>query len=182
MDEMDIDPQSSGSELPPGRDLIVTSMVRTWRVFMETATRLQNSLDDRLRQQEGLTLADYHLMVLLAEAPGHRMRMKELSRHMVFSPSRLSYQVGVLCKKGLLRRDAVPEDRRGLYATLTDEGMATFRHSSFGHFEHVYRLFINAIDSKDSDDLYRIMTTLADNLNRLEGALPSRAVARPDSA
>jgi hypothetical protein len=55
--------------------------------------RLEPWLDDDLRADNGLTLIDYRLLLLLAEAPQQRRRMSELADRMVFSRSRITYQV-----------------------------------------------------------------------------------------
>jgi len=54
------------------------------------SVRLETWLDEGLRADNGLTLTDYHLLLLLAEAPRHRLRMSELADRMVFSRSRIT--------------------------------------------------------------------------------------------
>ncbi|MBM7369022.1 MarR family winged helix-turn-helix transcriptional regulator [Gordonia hydrophobica] len=138
---------------------------RAWRLFIENSARIQTELDRRLRA-DGLCLADYHVLLLLHEAPDRRLRMNELSRAMVFSASRLSYQVATLCKRGWLRRENVAEDRRGSYAALTDAGAAAFESAARTHGDDVDELFFGAVSDDDAATLAQAMRALADHLDR----------------
>lgn len=136
-----------------------------WRLFIETSARLTTELDEQLRRDAQLTLADFHVLLLLSEAPGRRLRMKEIAQRMVFSPSRLTYQVDQLCKRGWLRREQAAEDRRGSYAILTDEGRAAFAAAGRGHGALVHRLFYDAFSPADGGELATLMRRLADHLD-----------------
>ncbi|EGD56374.1 MarR family winged helix-turn-helix transcriptional regulator [Gordonia neofelifaecis] len=140
---------------------------RAWRLFIENSARIQTELDRRLRA-DGLCLADYHVLLLLHEAPGRRLRMNELSRRMVFSPGRLSYQVATLCKRGWLRRESAPEDRRGSYAVLTDAGASAFESAARTHGDDVDELFFGGVSDHDAVALAGAMHALADHLDRIE--------------
>ena len=70
-----------------------TAQERAWRPYIEASLRLETKLDERLRETTGLTLMDYHVLMLLSEAPQHRLRMSELADKMVFSRSRITYQI-----------------------------------------------------------------------------------------
>ena len=154
-----------------------------WRRFIETSTRLSTTVDEQLRADSQMTLADYHLLLLLREAPGHRLRMKELSDRMVFSASRLTYQVDVLVRRGWLCREPVPGDRRGSYAVLTGDGLAAFTAAAEVHLRHVERLFVDAF----SDDDGRRLAALLDRLDRhldqqCDVHLPTAATTRSESS
>lgn len=60
---------------------------RGWRAYIEGSLRLITRLEEDLRPT-GLSLADYHVLVVLSEAPDRRLRMGELADRLVFSPSR----------------------------------------------------------------------------------------------
>lgn len=132
-----------------------------WRAFIETSARLHTDLDDELRRDAGLTLADYSILVQLSEADGQRLRMRDLAARMAFSSSRLSYQIDSMVKRGWLTRERVSSDRRGSYAALTPLGRSAFRKAAVGHLACVQRMFFDRIDDDDAADLLRIMTKLS---------------------
>src|SRR3954468_14661003 len=90
-----------------------------WRAFVESSWALHTRLEDDLRAATGLSMADYHVMVALSEAPGHRIRMGELAGRLVFSPSRVTYQISSMVKRGLVRKQSCAQDGRGQEAVLT---------------------------------------------------------------
>ena len=57
-----------------------------WQPFIETSAQIQTRLDEDLRRQHGLTLADYQVLLLLSHAPQQRLRMSEIADAMLGSP------------------------------------------------------------------------------------------------
>lgn len=144
------------------------SKAQAWRLFVETSARLQTMLDDELRVHCRMSLADYHVLLILHECPGGRARMRDLSHRMVFSTSRLSYQIDAMVRRGWLRREAVPEDKRGSYAVLTDDGRAAFAAAARDHGAAVDRLFTSALSDTEANNLGSIMETLTTHLDNVE--------------
>ena len=134
-----------------------------WQLFFETTARLTTEIEARLKEH-GCSLMDYQVLLLLRNAPGHRLRMGELAQRMVFSPSRLSYQIGVLEKRGWVRRRRCAEDARGLEAELTEEGLRAFRRLRPAHARDVEELFLRALEGDDADRLAAVMDRLARRL------------------
>lgn len=134
-----------------------------WQVYFETTAQLTARIEDRLKAH-GCSLMDYQVLLLLYNAPDRRMRMGELAHRMVFSPSRLSYQVGVLGKRGWVERRRVECDGRGWEAVLTAEGLRAFRELRPAHARDVQELFFSALQGDDA-------ARLADLMRRVSGLL-----------
>lgn len=141
------------------------SKAQAWRLFVETSARVQTILDDELRSHCRMSLADYHVLLILQECPHGRARMRELAHRMVFSTSRLSYQIDAMVRRGWLRREAVPEDKRGSYAVLTDDGRAAFAAAARDHGDAVDRLFTSALSDGEAAALADIMRSLTTHLD-----------------
>jgi DNA-binding MarR family transcriptional regulator len=135
-----------------------------WRAYIEASQRLMTELEDDLRNDSGLTFADYHVLVLLSEAPERRLRMGELAARLVFSPSRLTYQIGSMEKRGLVARESCPKDRRGSEAVLTDEGLRTLREAAPHHLRSVRAHFVDDLDEAEIAVLTRVFTRLGERL------------------
>jgi DNA-binding MarR family transcriptional regulator len=123
--------------------------LRLWRSYIEGSIRLQTALDEELRADAGISLLDYHLLLLLAEAPRGRLRMGELANEMAFSSSRLTYQVGAMERRGWVLRERAEEDRRGTYASITRLGRDTLRRAGAGHGRVVERLFLEEVSEEE---------------------------------
>jgi DNA-binding MarR family transcriptional regulator len=135
-----------------------------WRAFIESSWALHNRLEDDLRAATGLSMADYHVMVALSEAPGHRIRMGELAGRLVFSPSRVTYQISSMVKRGLVRKQSCAEDGRGQEAVLTDEGMAALVAAAPLHLTTVRENFIDDLDDEELAMVTRVFARLGPRL------------------
>ncbi|MDN5705347.1 MAG: MarR family transcriptional regulator [Yaniella sp.] len=112
-------------------------------------------------------MSEYNMLLLLSEAPEGRMRMGQLADAIVFSPSRLTYQVKVLSERGLVKRVKCPEDGRAWEAELTTEGRTMFRRASVIHAKGVKNLFTNAVTDEQLTMIHRIFAQVAQNLDQV---------------
>ena len=110
---------------------------RVWRSFMEGVTLLDDHLDRQLQRDAGMPHVYYGLLVKLAEAPRRRLRMTELAMLAKITRSRLSHAIARLEKNGWVHREDCPDDKRGQFAVLTDEGLEVLRQTAPGHVEAV---------------------------------------------
>ncbi len=131
-----------------------------WRAFVESSWALHTRLEDELRAATGLSMSDYHVMVVLSEAPEHRLRMGELANLLVFSPSRLTYQISSMVKRGLVRKQSCPDDGRGQEAVLTDAGMAALVAAAPLHLETVRDSFIDRLDAEELAVIGRVFARI----------------------
>jgi DNA-binding MarR family transcriptional regulator len=129
-----------------------------WRTFIESSWALHNRLEEELRGATGLSMADYHVMVVLSEAPGHRIRMGELAGRLVFSPSRVTYQINSMVKRGLVRKQSCPDDGRGQEAVLTDTGLAALVAAAPLHLATVRESFIDRLDDEELAVVARVFS------------------------
>lgn len=156
---------------PPTRERNLTGFspkARAWRAFFETSALISDRMEKRLHAVTGLKLADYNLLLLLTEAEGHQLRMGELAERMVFSPSRLSYQVKSLARRGLIERCIDENDKRGMTARLTDEGRKVFAAASKVHAQHIKQLFHPALDDAQAADLEQICEQIHQTVEQSE--------------
>ena len=140
---------------------------RAWRVYFETTARAQDAIDAALREGADVTLAEYNVLLLLQEAEGRRLRFKDLAAKTSFSKSRLSYQVKVLEKRGLVCRGEVEGDARGLYVQLTQAGLLTFLRAGKLHALQVEQLMLTELSIGEVEVIERVFTRLATRLEEL---------------
>jgi DNA-binding MarR family transcriptional regulator len=140
------------------------SQQRAWRAFVESSWALHTRLEDDLRAATGLSMSDFHVMVALSEAPGHRIRMGELADRLVFSPSRCTYQITSMVKRGLVRRQSCSDDGRGQEAVLTEDGMAALTTAAPLHLATVRETFIDDLDDAEIAAITRVFGRLGPRL------------------
>jgi DNA-binding MarR family transcriptional regulator len=120
-----------------------------WRAFVDGSIRLNEIMDRDLKSRHGLSISEYEILVRLSEAPDRRLRMAELAEHASQSRSRLSHTCSRLESQGLVTRDNCPNDKRGVYANLTDEGYAALERAARDHVETVRTYFVDLIEPED---------------------------------
>ncbi len=121
---------------------------RAWRAFIGGTRRLLDRLERDLKAH-GLTHDDYGVLVALSESEGGRLRMADLADQSVESRSRLSHHVGRLEAAGLVRREQCPDDRRGFFAVLTDEGRTRMEETAPLHVAGVRAHFLDQVRPRE---------------------------------
>lgn len=132
-----------------------------WRAFLEAHARIVDVLTEELREGTGLPLTWYDVLVQLSEAPGHQLRMQELAGAILLSKSGLTRLVDRLEAEGYVERVACDDDRRGTFARLTDEGLATLRRCAPVHVDGVVRHFAAHIGDDEAAVLRRVLERLS---------------------
>ncbi|WP_026412467.1 MarR family winged helix-turn-helix transcriptional regulator [Actinomadura oligospora] len=133
---------------------------RDWRAFVDGSVRLTEIMDRDLKAKHGLSVSEYEILVRLSESPERRLRMAELAEHASQSRSRLSHTCSRLESKGLVRRDNCPNDKRGVYAFLTDAGFEALDRAARDHVETVRDYFVDVIDPGDLEAIGRAFTAV----------------------
>ncbi|MGI8333591.1 MarR family winged helix-turn-helix transcriptional regulator [Actinomadura scrupuli] len=134
---------------------------RDWRAYIEGSIRLHDLLDQSLKSTHGLSTAEYEILVQLSEAEGRRLRMAELAESASQSRSRLSHTCGRLERKGLVRRETCPDDKRGVFCRLTDTGFATLEKAARDHVETVREFFVDVVEPADLEAIGRAFTAVS---------------------
>ena len=131
-----------------------------WRSFLRTHTHLMRILEQDLQSHHKIALGSYDVLVQLAEAPDHRLRMSELAEAVLLSRSGLSRLVDRLQKDGLVTRQPDPCDARGLFTVLTELGRDALRDASTVHLAGVSRLVTERLDDEELLQLRELMNKL----------------------
>src|SRR6186713_2648620 len=95
---------------------------RAWRGYLAMQTRLQAQLNRQLQADSGMSLADFDVLVALTDRPHVQMRVLELAEALQWEKSRLSHHLARMERRGLIERQDCPDDARGAFVVLTDEG------------------------------------------------------------
>jgi DNA-binding MarR family transcriptional regulator len=137
-----------------------TRQWEAWRGFIRAHASLVDQLDRELVETHGLPLHEFEVLLLLERAEHGRLRMSELADRALLSQSGLTRLVDRLERTGLVERVRCAADRRGLYATLTDEGRRRFAETSRTNFDGVRRLFFDRLSPEQIEVLAGAWETL----------------------
>ncbi|MFC9604830.1 MarR family winged helix-turn-helix transcriptional regulator [Streptomyces niveus] len=135
-----------------------------WQAYLQATTLLEDHLDRQLQRDAGMPHIYYALLVHLARAPHHRMRMTRLAQNAKITRSRLSHAIARLERHGWVRREDCPSDKRGQNAILTAEGEEVLRRSAPGHVAAVRQAIFDRLGPEQVTQLGEIMRVLAEGL------------------
>jgi DNA-binding MarR family transcriptional regulator len=133
-----------------------------WRAFLTAHARITRRLDEELRLEHDLSLAEYDALLTIADAPGRRIRMRQLADRVILSKSGVTRLIDRLVLDGLVERDACRTDARGAEAVLTPAGLDRLRRASRTHLRGVAQHFIGAVDDVDLATIERSMQAVAE--------------------
>ena len=139
---------------------------RFWRAMLQGQSLLQTVLDRELRELAGIALADYEVLVIVSESPGHTRRMAEIAEEVGVSRSRLSHTVARLEKRGILKRTSTRSDGRGVNCSMTDEGWGLMQKIAPVHVEGVRRHLIDLMSPEETQVLADVFTRAAEHLRK----------------
>lgn len=134
-------------------------------LLAESYTGLRQELDQRLRQESGLSLQRFVLLLRLARSPDRRLRMSDLADQTNLTPSGLTRAIDRMEAARLVERVACPDDRRGAYAALTGAGLDRVTRAVRPHLRHLDEVLLGVLSRRDQADLERILRKLRNHVN-----------------
>lgn len=137
-----------------------------WRDFLRVHATITRRLESELVAEQELPLASYDVLVQLSEAPQRRLRMTELADRVLLSRSGLTRLIDRLTREGLVRREPVVDDARGMWAVLTDDGLRRLRVASVTHLRGVREHLIALFDDGDFSLLGVLLRRYLDTAER----------------
>src|ERR1700730_4492025 len=132
----------------------------SWLSVVRLLVWLPWSIDQQLRRDSKLGMAEYQALAMLSRSPERTMRMSSLAEVTNASLSRLSHLVERMEGRGLVRREPDHADGRFTNAILTDEGFQALAEAAPGHVAHVRSLVIDVL----SPEQLRRMGLAADRI------------------
>jgi DNA-binding MarR family transcriptional regulator len=134
--------------------------LRAWRAFLQAHAVVLRRLEAELGAQAGLSLGHYDVLVQLAHADEHRLRMHELAARLLLSRSGMTRVVDRLEAEGLVQRVTCPSDARGAFAVLTPAGLERLRGATPVHLGGVRRHFAEALAPQELEALGALLERL----------------------
>lgn len=138
--------------------------VSAWAALLRCHAALVPVLSRQVQREVGLPLSWYDVLLELRAADARRLRLQELGERVVLSRSRVSRVVDEMTDAGLVRREPDPQDGRAAFATLTEDGEATFRRAAPVYMAAIDRHFTSQLSATER-------RSIAKGLNKVIGSL-----------
>ena len=137
----------------------------TWQAYLAATRLLEETLDRQLQNEAGMPHTYYGILAQLSDAPDGRMRMSDLARLVRASPSRMTHAITSLERKGWVRREQCPTDRRGQLAVLEPAGRKVLEEKAPGHVAEVRSRLFDRLTPEQVAQLRVICETILDGLD-----------------
>jgi MarR family 2-MHQ and catechol resistance regulon transcriptional repressor len=131
-------------------------------LLFESSAGLRRLFSRQLESERALPSQSIDVLIRLARTPGDRLRMTELAAQTSLTPSGLTRSVDRLQQQGLVTRQTCPDDRRGAFAVLTDEGRDLMARVIPEHLAHVDAVLSSLFSPKEEDQLASALRRLRD--------------------
>ena len=132
--------------------------LRLWLRLLSCATRIEDTIRQRLREQFGITLPRFDLMAQLEREP-EGLSMSELSRRMMVTGGNVTSIVDQLEKEALVNRQMLLTDRRSFTIKLTAEGRSVFTAMAQAHEAWIVEL-LSPLGASQQEDLHHLLGIL----------------------
>jgi DNA-binding MarR family transcriptional regulator len=133
-----------------------------WRTFLFAHMQVRRHLERELEAEQGMSLPEYEVLLILAYSDERRLRMSELADMVVLSRSGATRLVDRLEADGLVERVSCDTDRRGAWAQLTPAGYERLRRAAPTHLRGIAEHFLDRIPPDELQALHatlrRVMT------------------------
>ncbi|GAA1845491.1 MarR family winged helix-turn-helix transcriptional regulator [Brevibacterium marinum] len=129
---------------------------KAWRSYLTGSQLLTVQLDKELRENHGIGMPEYEILVRLSEHENRTMRMALLATDTTMSRSRLTHSVARMEKRGLLERFSIPEDGRGVNCQMTEAGWELLVAVAPSHVVGVREHLVDLLDPEEMETLGRV--------------------------
>jgi len=126
-----------------------------WRGLLNAHAALVGRIETALADADLPPLTWYDVLWAIRRAPDRRLRMSELASGVTLSRGGLTKLVDRLEDAGLVRREIVDDDGRGLYAALTQEGDAMLRRMWPVYARVLRESFVGVLSAEEAETIGR---------------------------
>lgn len=131
-----------------------------WRAYMGLSLQMTYEMNRQLTEDHGLSLADYSVLVALADSTDGSRRVTDLASEIGWERSRLSHHLKRMSARGLAERRTSESDGRAADVVLTALGRHAIEKAAPDHVALVKRLFFADLDDADVHVLGDLLTRL----------------------
>jgi len=157
-------------------DLLHDDRITLWGLFLEVHAGIGRRLQRELRAAIDLPDAWLEVLLRIGRTPGQRVRMTDLANMLLFSSGGFTKLADRMEQAGLIRREPCPDDRRAIFAVLTDEGRCVLDRALAVHLPGLQRYLCDPLDPQQRRELETILRTLRSALS------PTGAEPQPNPA
>jgi DNA-binding MarR family transcriptional regulator len=142
------------------RAKLSSSAIQTWARFVRAEQLLLEKVEADLKAAGLPPLVWYDVLLELARESDGRLRHRDLHARMLLAKYNLSRLIDRMEAEGLVRREAVDDDARGAYVTITELGRKTQRKIWPVYEKAISAYFARHLNAAELDQLGQLLAKL----------------------
>jgi DNA-binding MarR family transcriptional regulator len=146
---------------PGEHEFLASDEWESWGALMLLHRSVLKGLDAELRQEHGLSVSEFDVLITLFNAPHERLRMSALADRVLLSPAGTTHLVTRLERDRMVRREVDPTDRRKWFTVLTEEGDLALSAARRTHNDVLRRMLLGATTPSERKTLRRLWQRLS---------------------
>ncbi|WP_046728570.1 MarR family winged helix-turn-helix transcriptional regulator [Streptomyces humi] len=160
-------PQDNPAELPECPSLagggLLPAELRAWMLLLAATGAVEQRLRSVVKETLDVSHDEFLILCLLAEQPREGLRMTRIAELLGRPKTRLTYQIACLQHAGLVTRQSVCGDKRGIEVALTDKARRHLQEASGALAETVGQAVGHVIGPEQREALCALIPELADD-------------------
>jgi DNA-binding MarR family transcriptional regulator len=149
-----------GDQAPPNG--LLPAELRTWMNLLAAAGAVEQHLRSVVKGKFGISHDEFLVLCMLAEQPGHALRMTQAADLLGRPKTRLTYQVVCLQRVGLVTRRTACGDKRGVEIALTDKARQLMGEAAPLLVDGVRQALLQVVSPCQRQALLGLLPNLAD--------------------
>lgn len=138
--------------------------IRAWLNLSQAYAAVRAGVGRALEAEAGVGLSEIEVLRRLALAPEERLRMRDLSDRLFVAQSGVTRIIDRLVSQAWVVREQPPDDRRTVYARLTDEGRAVVERAVPVYARTVTEQMGRDLSANDLRQLRRVLRRVLEGL------------------
>lgn len=141
-------------------DGLLPAELRAWMLLLAATGAIEQQLRAVVKDALGISHDEFLVLCLLADQPGTGLRMTRIAELLGRPKTRLTYQVACLQHAGLVTRQSVCGDKRGVQVTLTDKARRALSEASVPMANAVSEALARTIGPAQREAMYGLLPTV----------------------
>ena len=126
-------------------------------VLMQTSKAIQERIRMEMMKNK-LNITEFSVLEVLYQKG--KQTIQQIGHSILISSGSMTYVIDKLEKKGLLKRNACPDDRRAIHVTLTDDGMDLMEKMMPKHQELVDYMF-GSLNDDETETIVKLLNKVS---------------------
>jgi len=141
--------------------MIERTGLEAWRRFLKAHAAMVGAIERDLERSGEVPLEWYDVLIAISDAPGGRLRLRDLGRELVLTRSGATRLADKLEAARLVERQPAQDDRRGVTLMLTELGKNALRSAWPVYARGIREQFLAKLSPEEMATLKTAMARIA---------------------